>query len=376
MVKKTITKTTRTYSKFAKAAKAANTQRVNASKTKPGSGAIKKLVNSNAKAIASLKESKYGPLQKNYSKMPRISGTGGSVHVTENYPACLHLNQLYSGQTDEPPVKWIQANTQIIGDHAPVMDDYTLINHPFQPMYPLMKDLSEGMPKPNGSEVLWKSTTLKFHFTGWVPETYADIYIVQQKTAKSLPDPWRTTTAVNPHADTYLPYVLPQWRGIGSKPMTGNWIDKSQYNIIQHKKLFLDSVSEIPPAGFFQNTADNIIDSVYDGGLGHGRNPASTKVASTHADRFVSMTITPNMLMKQLKYTHEDGVDNLNFNANAAESKTVGPWSYDNIDPKQNIWAIVTCSDPGHDQLDPTHKVQFTCHRINEWRDLNAQHAA
>ena len=54
------------------------------------------------------------------------------------------------------------------------------------------------------------------------------------------------------------------------------------------------------------------------------------------------------MLMKQLKYTHEDGLDHMDYNANPAEDKTIGPWSFDNIDPRQNIWAIVTTSDTGH----------------------------
>ena len=61
------------------------------------------------------------------------------------------------------------------------------------------------------------------------------------------------------------------------------------------------------------------------------------------------------MLMKQLKYTHEDGLDHMDYNANPAEDKTIGPWSFDNIDPRQNIWAIVTTSDTGHDQFDSTH---------------------
>jgi len=249
------------------------------------------------------------------------------------------------------------------------MDDYTLVNHPFQPLVPLMKDDIEHQPRPNGHSVLWKSTTLKFHFTAWVPETYADIYIVQQKVSKELPDPWRTTTNTNPHADTYLPYVLPQWKDIGSKPMTGNWIDKDQYNIIAHKSLFLDSVAEVPPYGVFHSTADNIADALASDANG-GRQAHATRAATTHADRFVSMTITPNMLMKQLKYDALDSYDNLAFNANPQETKTVGPWSYDNIDPKQNIWAIVTTSDPGHDGFDPSHAVRFTCHKINEWRDL------
>jgi len=262
----------------------------------------------------------------------------------------------------------------VIGTQQPTMDDYTAVNHPFHPLQPLMADSTTGQARPNGAELLWKSTTLKFHFTAWVPETYADIYIVQQKVGKEVADPWRSaaTNITNWHASTYLPYTLPQWRKIGSKPMSGNWIDKSKYNIIQHKKLFLDSVAEIPPVGIIHDTADNIIDSI----SSQARAAHASRAATTHADRFVTMTINPNMLMKQIKYAHDDGVDDLSFDANPQETKTIGPWSYDNIDPKQNIWAIVTTSDPGHDQLDASHKVQFTCHRINEWRDLNGGHVA
>ena len=42
------------------------------------------------------------------------------------------------------------------------------------------------------------------------------------------------------------------------------------------------------------------------------------------------------MVVKTLKYTAEEIVA-MSFNANPAEDKTIGPYSYDNIDPKQNI---------------------------------------
>ena len=70
-------------------------------------------------------------------------------------------------------------------------------------------------------------------------------------------------------------------------------------------------------------------------GIGSGGGH-STKGASTHADRFCSITIRPNMVVKTLKYTAEEIVA-MSFNANPAEDKTIGPYSYDNIDPKQNI---------------------------------------
>ena len=58
-------------------------------RAKPGTRKVKSQVVQNAKAIAKLKDAQYGPLQTNYSFMPRVSGTGGSVHVTSNYPAAL-----------------------------------------------------------------------------------------------------------------------------------------------------------------------------------------------------------------------------------------------------------------------------------------------
>lgn len=353
----------KTYSKYAKAAKAKRTQVKRVQRAKPGTSAVKKLVVANARAIASLKQDKYGPLQRNYSEMT------APAHVTVNYPACLHLNSLYCGQANEPPEKWIQANTTFLNILSqPVMDDYTYAGSAFTPLTPLMIDGSRVMPRPTGPEMLWKSTTLKFEITGWVPDTHLDIYIVQQKTAKHIPDPWRTEHN-NPHSDAYLPYLLPQWNGIGSKPMSGNWIDRTQYKIIQHKHVYMDSVANHAPGTILETVAGAAAATV-------GATPGgdfligSAKEPTTQAQRFVTMRITPNMVVKQLKSAMgPENVENLDFNANTMETKTEGPWSYDNIDPKQNLWAIVTTSDPGHDQLTTHHKVLFKCHRINEWRD-------
>lgn len=360
------------YSTYGKAAKAKRTALARVKRSKPASKAVKTQVVANARAIARLTDSKYGPLQRNYSHMPAVSGTGGSVHVTSNYPAALHLNPLYCGQTGEPPIKWIQSNTIILGSQQPVMDDYTLVNHPFQPQASIMTDNTDFQPRPDGNPVLWKSTTLKFEFNAWVPETYIDIYIVQQRVGKHLPDPWDTdVNTVTPHGHQYLPYTLPQWRNVGSKPMSGNWIDKSQYRVIKHRKIYMDSVGDVPPYGIWHATADAVLDNLASGD--QARSVAATKPATTNAVKHCTITITPNMVMKQLKSAAGlAGEDDLTFNANTHEDKTVGPWSYDNIDPRQNIWCIVTTSDPGHDQLDPKHAVRFRCERINTWRDSHS----
>lgn len=363
------------YSNYGKAAKAKRTAVARTKRAKPGSKRVKALAVSNARQIARLTDAKYGPLQRNYSHMPAISGTGGSIHVTNEYPACLHLNSLYCGQTGEPKSKWIQSNTIILGSQQPVMDDYTLVNHPFEPQATIMTDNVDFQPRPDGNNVLWKSTTLKFAINAWVPETYVDIYIVQQRVGKKLPDPWDTdVNTVTPHGHQYLPYTLPQWRKVGSKPFSGNWIDRSQYKIITHRKVYIDSVADVPPVGLFHSTMDNVADAMATDANG-GRQAHATKPATTNAEKFVSITLTPNMVMKQLlSASDEDGDENLAFNANTHEDKTIGPWSYDNIDPRQNLWAIVTTSDPGHDQLDPSHAVRFRCERTNVWRDSADTH--
>lgn len=362
------------YSNYGKAAKAKRTAVSRTQRAKPGSNRVKALAVSNAKQIARLTDAKYGPLQRNYSHMPAISGTGGSIHVTDKYPACLHLNSLYSGQTGEPKSKWIQALTQILGSQQPVMDDYALVNHPFEPQATIMTDNVEFQPRPDGNNVLWKSTTLKFAFNAWVPETYVDIYIVQQRVGKHLPDPWDTdVNTVTPHGHQYLPYTLPQWRKVGSKPFSGNWIDRSQYKIITHRKIYIDSIGDVPPASLIHQSADAIMDSVNNTPSWNGAH--ATKPATTNSEKYVSITITPNMVMKQLKSsTDQNGDENLAFNANIHEDKTDGPWAYDNIDPRQNIWAIVTTSDPGHDQTNASHAVRFRCERVNTWRDSSDSH--
>lgn len=350
------------YSKYAAAAKGKRTQVANAKRSKPGSSKVKKLVVANAKAIATLKDNKFGSTQTNYSQMLT------HVHVTNKYPACFHMNDLYSGQSGEPESSWIQPKSQFPGHQQPVMDDYNQLS-PFKPLAQLMKDSSDFQPRPNGPEMLWKSTMLKFEIAAWAADTHIDIYIVQQRTGKHIPDPWRTQHNTAVHADTYLPYILPQWNDIGSKPMSGNWIDKSQYKIIKHKHIYIDSVTNHPPTSLLQQAAHTAAGILVDN---QPTRPSLSAAAKTQATKYVTMTIRPNMVVKQLQSaTGVDNVEALSFNANTAEDKTDGPWSYDNIDPRQNIWAIVTTSDPGHDQLSQNHKVLFKCHRVNTWRDTN-----
>jgi len=134
-------------------------------------------------------------------------------------------------------------------------------------------------------------------------------------------------------------------------------------------------VGDTPPFGLAHTTADAIADVTHAQNLSYNSVGAhASKSPTTNSERFCSITITPNMVMKQLKSAANTvtGEDDLSFNANAHEDKTLGPWSYDNIAPRQNLWAIVTTSDPGHDQLAPEHKVRFRCERINTWRDLHA----
>ena len=119
-------------------------------------------IKANANAIAKLKDDTYGPIQVNNSYMPRISGTGGPVHVTNKYPAALHLNSLYCGQQFEPPSKWIQANATFPGFETPVMDDYALVNHPFVPLDPLMRDQTQGQPRPSGEHAQHEPKHVKY----------------------------------------------------------------------------------------------------------------------------------------------------------------------------------------------------------------------
>ena len=161
----------KTYSKNARAAKAAKTTIARAKRAKPGSTRLKALTLANSRAIQGLKAAKYGPVQVNYSHMPLVTAeNSGGIHVTEDYPACLHLNSLYTGQTGEPASHWLQSKTIVIGQHQPIMQTYSVRNPAFGPMNSLMSPDSGLQPKPDGTVLCWLSTTLKFRFTAWVPE--------------------------------------------------------------------------------------------------------------------------------------------------------------------------------------------------------------
>ena len=374
---KSATRSKKVYSKYAKAAKSAKTRLARTARAKPGSARVKRTVLSNARAIARLKDQQYGPIQRNHGH------TNTEVHITQQYPAAIHLNNLYSGVPNQvvhnsvvsPQV--IQNEVHTLGTQANVMNSYER-TAPLYNRVPIhMADSDDISPQPQG-DYLWKQSTLQFKFTGWVEDTWVDVWIIKQMVGKpkGIYDPWRESASLSPHG-SYLPYTLPQFRGMSGKDAT-NWLPPG-YKVIAHKRRYLDSIGQKPPIGIAHEAlsgnavAEAITSSVSTTALIHnGRAPQT----GPHA--YMNFKITPNMLVKQLESSAEaDGQEDMDFNSNANESRTRGPYSFDNIDPRQNIWAIVSTSDVGgflDSTIDQHHRVTFTYSKSNVWRDKSNDH--
>lgn len=279
------------------------------------------------------------------------------VVVTALRPCCLHLNNLMTYGTG---TAWIRPQQQVLGSIPDYMDHFQQVAPFFTKDGIMSRD--EDIAQPQGPEVLWQSTTLRFRFTGWVERKHLKILIVQQKIGKEMPDPWRTKANETEHSH-YLPYTLTQFRSMAG-PFAPNWLDKSQYRVIAQKSVYLNSVPEIPPHSVLHQTADAVADMA--GITQH----ETGREATTGPVRYCNITIKPNMVIKQLVTSmNEDGTENQTFSANPREDKTEGPYSYDNINPRQNLWAIVMSDDDGHDTLTPNHRTTFTCERYNRFRD-------
>ena len=319
---------------------------------------------SNARAIAKLKDAQYGPLQSNLSKI-------SAYQVTAEYPVCLHLNNLLSHTTATS--SWIRMNTLVTGVAPAVMDSYTR-GPSFAPRKPLHMDHDDTIPSQPNGDFLWKSTILNFKFEGWVDHTHCDVYIVQQK-VRRVYDPWREETDLSPHG-SFLPYTLPQFRKM-SGPQPENWIPKN-YKVIAHKKVYLDSIAARAPIGFVHGLIDAVTglaaDTVTATSAGQRSNPALPK--TQHA-RYCQIKLTPNMLCKQLESNSAETDAEMTTDHNSNETGTTGPYSFDNFDPKQNLWAVVSTSDPttfADGTYATEHQVRVSCQRYNVWRDTVSDH--
>merc|ERR1711924_65824 len=87
-----------------------------------------------------------------------------------------------------------------------------------------------------------------------------------------------------------------------------------------------------------------------------------------------TITLHPKMVLKQMFPAYDSkGYELPRVDANSHDG-VVGSYRFDNLRPEQNVWCVITTSDPYTNVLDnhvmnPQHVVRVKCKRTNVWRD-------
>jgi hypothetical protein len=272
--------------------------------------------------------------------------------VSDQRPCCIHLNNLFHDSRLGPRV--IRPHQSIITDHAQdVLDDYNVAGTFTEIHHHMHGGDDHTTPIPNGDVLLWKGTTLKIKVKGYVANTYCDFYIVKEKRQKYMLDPWRAEeTSQRAH---HMPYTLEQWRMI-SGPFTAQSVNKQQYDVISHKRIFMNSARSISPGDVAAEAVD----------MAHSEIDPTTR-----NEKLVFFNLRPNKVLKVLdnSMSQMTGQQDFGIDADPNQDKTIGPWTYDNQNPYDNWWLICTTTDEGGDIATPAHRMQMQVIRTNYWRD-------
>ena len=98
-----------------------------------------------------------------------------------------------------------------------------------------------------------------------------------------------------------MPYTLPYWRET-SGPWCTNWLQSGKYQILQHKTVYLNSITESAPHHVAADVASTLVGAVA-GGAGAeliGLPTASSYAnitPTTSAVKYVRMSINPKLTL-------------------------------------------------------------------------------
>ena len=366
-------RTKKTYAKFAARSKgvAKKIRRTARAKprTKRGASVIKKQVLANAKAIQSLKVKDYGPKQSNWS----ITKTDG-LAVSKEMPRCFHLNNLHaSGDVASRLIRCTDLTVNDFAGSSWTEDEF------FRELRPPGYGPERQLQVPNGDRILWLYTRLEFEIQAWVDRTNVDIWIVKERKGVMglrSQDPWMSDqhSGISAHP-RQMPYSLPMFKDVTVAPgsLTTNWLDPKRFRVLKRKRIYINSVPAIPPHTAVKEATDALKETA-----SHPLHPdndmTQATLATTGAVRKCSITLKPNMVLKQLYPAFDaKGVELPRFDANMHDNRQ-GSYRFDNFRPDQNIWCVITTSDPYQNVIDsnimnPEHVVKVKCKRTNVWRD-------
>ena len=220
-----------------------------------------------------------------------------------------------SGGIGTGPEVWRVA---LLGDEA------TVIGRRFKPFE------QEGMSRwgannlPNGPYLKMAYAEYEFKFKGFVSDCRIRIDFVQQR---GLKNDWFNQNK----KDMFMPQMLHGFRGICGWGL--NDIDPKAYKIIKTKRVYIDAAPS-------NTIADNM--------AGAGDDQANNTVDSTTVPtKYCKVRIPLNQVLRQLvpSTQQDDGNEKEDQAMDDTKKPGGGNYAYDNLNPLQNIWCVISTDD-------------------------------
>jgi len=347
-----------------------------AKRARPGSRAVKKAVVRNAKAIAGIKAREYGTWQTTNSVLggiPTTSSphTGAEFTVNTKEPVMMHLNNCHSDPEMGAPQPFRRKRLNgSFGSYAITQDGLVrdfdqlgqfdckgVIQKPRRHPSTQYTGNPASTPYPNGKKLRWGGCDLQFKLEGALNNTTLDFYIVKANKQKpNAWDPWNVMSS-NPNVPLKpvtgtLPHTINDFVDHSVK-MLPTRLNTSRYKILQHKRVFVNNVNRTAEADL-SNAEQLKIDAGERHLVGQGGTAVPGMVthrATTNLVQYVTFNYKANKVVRPLRKfigePHDNSLENMQGDANPYEPATIGTMSWDNFQPHDNVWLIIT-SDHEH----------------------------
>jgi len=362
---------------------------------------------------------------------PGVDPVAAPFTITADNPVCLHLNNLHSSQQYGAPKlltvslpkiedfedtyrieyydggSWTttelmhtaEQNRQRAQDQqkqSGIQYDLDAIggfasNMVTQPRQSAWNTTTKTTPVPDGNKIKLHSVDLTFKIDGYMKDTTFDFFFVQEKKCTQVYDPWDSKTKnmdgivkVVSARGKHLPYTLNEFLNVTER-MDPYKIDRKRYNVLQHQRCYINNAYSRPEGEGPETLAsmyatggiqDTNREDVYRS-LPHLRGPPMVPTTK-HPTKYVHMRYAPHAEQYRLKSSIPEGADPSRYveralNANQFENQTFGSMSYDNFDPKRNVWLVITTDfkPPALAASDPTNVLipQISLLRKVSWQD-------
>lgn len=276
-------------------------------------------VRSNTRAIKRLRQQLWGPIQ----SQTTYFGIATGCHILTDHPLVFHVNN--PGHGAQGPQVYL-TNYGTVGANQTGL---AKVGNGFDIRTPHQKDgtLNVGThedsgDQPNGPALKLLSVHYDFKFSGFADNTNVRIDVVRQKRGQPT-SPWQTI-AMHP-SHLYLPETAHTFKGIAG--FSQHFIDRKQYDVLMTKRLFFNS-----------RGSSNVQDDL---------SGTNTVDATTKPIQMASLHLKLNKILRQITSSVQEADfirDDTDMNASTITQDS-GGYSYDNQNPFQNIFVIISSDD-------------------------------